>query len=167
MKIWLQATLAVAVALTGSTVAAVSSPNDAAPPGQQTAAAYGPFARVVAEPTPVLRPVVHRASRSQPRPAITQPGGRVTHVARLAPSGNGVNWDGIARCESGGDWHINTGNGYYGGLQFAQGTWSNNGGLRFAARADLATRSEQIVVAIRTEHADGLRHTWPVCWVYG
>ena len=56
-------------------------------------------------------------------------------------------WDRIAACESGGNWHINTGNGYYGGLQFDSGTWLANGGGKFAARADLASRAQQITVA--------------------
>ncbi|TWP38655.1 resuscitation-promoting factor [Leekyejoonella antrihumi] len=56
-------------------------------------------------------------------------------------------WDRIAACESGGNWHINTGNGYYGGLQFDLGTWIANGGGRFAARADLASRGQQITIA--------------------
>src|SRR3954452_4327074 len=47
-------------------------------------------------------------------------------------------WSGVAQCESGGNWHINTGNGYYGGLQFGQQTWAGHGGTAFAPRADLA-----------------------------
>ena len=58
-------------------------------------------------------------------------------------------WDNVAHCESGGNWHINTGNGYYGGLQFAQSTWLANGGADFAGRADLASREQQITVANR------------------
>ena len=49
-------------------------------------------------------------------------------------------WDRLASCESGGNWHINTGNGYYGGVQFADGTWDGWGGERYASRADLATK---------------------------
>src|SRR5687768_13075981 len=56
-------------------------------------------------------------------------------------------WDRLAECESSGNWSINTGNGYYGGLQFSQATWEAAGGLKFAPRADLATRVEQIVIA--------------------
>ncbi|MFJ1708340.1 transglycosylase family protein [Kitasatospora sp. NPDC088346] len=55
-------------------------------------------------------------------------------------------WDAIARCESGGDWHADTGNGYYGGLQIWPPTWEDADGLRFATRPDLATRREQITV---------------------
>ncbi|NNG37700.1 transglycosylase family protein [Flexivirga sp. ID2601S] len=56
-------------------------------------------------------------------------------------------WDRIAMCESTGNWHINTGNGYYGGLQFDLGTWLGAGGGKFASRADLATREQQITIA--------------------
>jgi resuscitation-promoting factor RpfB len=70
-------------------------------------------------------------------------------------SGAGINlaraamWDSIAQCESGGNWSINTGNGYYGGLQFLTSTWLSSGGGDFAPRADLASRAEQITVANR------------------
>jgi nucleoid-associated protein YgaU len=73
-----------------------------------------------------------------------------------------VNWDAIASCESGGNWHINTGNGFYGGLQFTQGTWAGYGGKAFAPRADLATREQQITVAERTLAKQGIG-AWPVC----
>lgn len=78
-------------------------------------------------------------------------------------SGTGLNlanaamWDRIAQCESGGRWNINTGNGYYGGLQFAASTWTSNGGGDFAPRADLATRAEQITVANRLYARAGLQ----------
>jgi resuscitation-promoting factor RpfA len=74
-------------------------------------------------------------------------------------------WDHVAECESGGNWHINTGNGYYGGLQFAQGTWVNYGGGAYASRADLATRGEQITIANRVQAAQGWG-AWPVCSRY-
>jgi len=73
-----------------------------------------------------------------------------------------VNWDAIAQCESSGNWKINTGNGYYGGLQFVQSTWVEYGGLRYAPRADLATRAEQIAVAERVLRGQGIG-AWPVC----
>ncbi|MEV5507222.1 transglycosylase family protein [Streptomyces orinoci] len=56
-------------------------------------------------------------------------------------------WDKVAQCESSGNWHINTGNGYYGGLQFAQSTWEGFGGRQYAPRADLATKEQQIRIA--------------------
>ena len=77
-------------------------------------------------------------------------------------SGAGINlanaamWDRIAICESGGNWSINTGNGYYGGLQFAQASWLGWGGADFAPRADLASREQQITVANRYYAVAGL-----------
>jgi resuscitation-promoting factor RpfA len=71
-------------------------------------------------------------------------------------------WDRLAQCESGGNWRINTGNGYYGGLQFSGSTWRGFGGGMFAGFAHQATKSEQITVAERV-----LRHqgwgAWPAC----
>jgi hypothetical protein len=65
-------------------------------------------------------------------------------------------------CESGGNWSINTGNGYYGGLQFSQQTWAGFGGTAYAARADLATKAEQIAVAERVLAVQGAG-AWPTC----
>ncbi len=69
---------------------------------------------------------------------------------------NAAMWDKVAQCESGGNWHINTGNGYYGGLQFASATWLGHGGGQFAPRADLASREQQITVANRIYATSGL-----------
>uniref|UniRef100_UPI0012E832BE transglycosylase family protein n=1 Tax=Mycobacterium sp. Marseille-P9652 TaxID=2654950 RepID=UPI0012E832BE len=80
----------------------------------------------------------------------------------VPPVTNGSIWDAIAGCEAGGNWAINTGNGYYGGVQFDQSTWERNGGLRFAPRADLASREEQIAVAEVTRERQGWG-AWPVC----
>ncbi|MGK5631918.1 transglycosylase family protein [Streptomyces sp. URMC 123] len=71
-------------------------------------------------------------------------------------------WDCIAECESGGNWQANTGNGYYGGLQFWQPTWKAYGGLAYARRADLATREQQIKVAQKVLAAQGWK-AWPTC----
>jgi len=71
-------------------------------------------------------------------------------------------WDKVARCESSGNWKINTGNGYYGGLQFAASTWKAYGGTVYASRADLATKSEQIAVAEKVLGSQG-PGAWPVC----
>jgi uncharacterized protein YabE (DUF348 family) len=77
-------------------------------------------------------------------------------------SGGGLNlaradmWDRVAACESGGNWHINTGNGYYGGLQFSASTWLAYGGDDFASRADVASREQQITVANRVYDDNGL-----------
>ncbi|MGV9288450.1 transglycosylase family protein [Streptomyces sp. NPDC003719] len=67
-----------------------------------------------------------------------------------------TNWDAIAECESSGNWKANTGNGHYGGLQFKQSSWKAAGGLKYAPRADLATRKEQIKVAERLARMQGM-----------
>jgi len=79
--------------------------------------------------------------------------------AAPAVSGGGA-WDRIAQCESGGNWHANTGNGYYGGLQFNLGTWRAYGG---SSRPDLVSREQQIAVAERVRAASGGYGAWPVC----
>src|ERR1700733_4116607 len=71
-------------------------------------------------------------------------------------------WDRVAACESGGNWAINTGNGYHGGLQFSQGTWASHGGGEYATSANQATRDQQIAVAERVLASQG-RGAWPVC----
>jgi Transglycosylase-like domain len=87
--------------------------------------------------------------------------------SQAPPAASGaVNWDAIAQCESGGNWSINTGNGYYGGLQFTQQTWEAYGGLSYAPRADLASRAAQIAVAEKVYAAGGLG-AWPVCGAQG
>jgi resuscitation-promoting factor RpfA len=71
-------------------------------------------------------------------------------------------WNRLARCESGGRWHINTGNGYYGGLQFSAPTWRGYGGRRFARNAHRATKYEQIRIAERVRRNQGWG-AWPHC----
>lgn len=83
-------------------------------------------------------------------------------MASPAQAATSSTWERLANCESGGNWHINTGNGYYGGLQFSAGTWDGNGGGRFASRADLATRSEQMLIAENVLDARGWS-PWPAC----
>jgi resuscitation-promoting factor RpfB len=80
----------------------------------------------------------------------------------VPPVSNGAVWDALAGCEAGGNWAINTGNGYFGGVQFDQNTWERSGGLRYAARADLATREEQIAIAEVTRSRQGWG-AWPTC----
>jgi hypothetical protein len=80
---------------------------------------------------------------------------------RYARFGPGV-WDRLAQCESSGNWAINTGNGFYGGLQFLQATWDGFGGGSFAPRADLASREQQIIVAERVRSRQGWG-AWPEC----
>lgn len=76
-----------------------------------------------------------------------------------------VQWDRVAHCESGKNWHADTGNGYYGGLQFSASTWSSFDVDHFASRADLATRAQQIDVANRVLDRQGW-NAWPVCSQY-
>lgn len=71
-------------------------------------------------------------------------------------------WDTVARCESGGNWAINTGNGYHGGLQFSPSTWRSNGGGEYAPSAYMATKEQQIAVAERVLAGQG-KGAWPVC----
>ncbi|KOU57116.1 peptidase [Streptomyces sp. MMG1533] len=71
-------------------------------------------------------------------------------------------WNKVAACESSNDWNINTGNGYYGGLQFTRSTWEAYGGTRYAPRADLATKDQQIAVAEKVLDGQG-PGAWPVC----
>jgi hypothetical protein len=88
-------------------------------------------------------------------------------VALLSPASaaqakSGVNWDAVAQCESGGNWSINTGNGYYGGLQFSRSTWKSYGGGKYASTANKASRSEQIRIAEKVLDGQGIG-AWPVC----
>jgi hypothetical protein len=71
-------------------------------------------------------------------------------------------WDRVAKCESGGNWKINTGNGYYGGVQFAASTWSAYGGRTYADQAHQATKAEQIAIARRVLAGQGAS-AWPTC----
>ncbi|MEU8815356.1 transglycosylase family protein [Actinoplanes sp. NPDC048796] len=95
-------------------------------------------------------------------PALASPPAAApAHAVALAKGGS-VNWDAIAECESGGNWGINTGNGYYGGLQFSRSTWRSHGGHRFARTADQASRAEQIQIAELVRRSQGLG-AWPTC----
>ncbi len=110
-----------------------------------------PDEQLAARTLPSAAPAVAVSTRSYSRPAAA--------AAAPAPAaGDGSIWDRIAACESGGNWAINTGNGYYGGLQFTQATWAGAGGLAYAPRADLATRDQQIAIASKLA-----LHNWPVC----
>ncbi|MFI6350561.1 transglycosylase family protein [Streptomyces sp. NPDC050560] len=79
-----------------------------------------------------------------------------------ASAASASEWDKVAQCESGGNWSINTGNGFYGGLQFTNSTWASYGGTAYAARADQATKAQQIAVAEKVLAGQG-KGAWPVC----
>ena len=130
-----------------------------------------PTTKVVAEGTkPAPRPEPRQndsANRSSERSSSTSSsssssssGGNTGASAPSAPSGSV--WDRLAQCESGGNWSINTGNGYYGGLQFSKSTWLAFGGGKYAPTANLASRSQQIDIAKKTQAAQGWG-AWPSC----
>ena len=106
--------------------------------------------REVIDSAVTVPPVTEQATvGTKPRPA-----------APSAPSvASGSVWDQLAKCEAGGNWAANTGNGFYGGLQFTPGTWSANGG---SGRADQASREEQIAVGQRVQASQGWG-AWPSC----
>ncbi len=98
---------------------------------------------------------------------LRKPVSRIVSVGTKQPApapqpqvSNAGIWDRIAACESGGNWQINTGNGYYGGLQFNLGTWHAYGGT---GRPDQHSRAEQIAVAEKVAAARGGYGAWPVC----
>ncbi|QLY32556.1 resuscitation-promoting factor [Nocardia huaxiensis] len=99
----------------------------------------------------VIVPAAPKTVRKGAKPGTEVPEVRDGHV-----------WDALAKCESGGNWAINTGNGYYGGIQFDESTWARQGGLKYAPRADLATREEQIAIAEVTRARQGWG-AWPAC----
>jgi uncharacterized protein YabE (DUF348 family) len=107
--------------------------------------------------------VVHYGTKQRPAPKPEpEP---VQASAPSASSGSSYSdgssiWDRIAACESGGNWSINTGNGYYGGLQFSLSTWQAYGG---SGRPDQNSREAQIAVAERVAAAEGGYGAWPVC----
>ncbi|MFF2044013.1 transglycosylase family protein [Kitasatospora sp. NPDC058170] len=85
-------------------------------------------------------------------------------TATSASAASVSTWDAVAQCESGGNWAINTGNGFYGGLQFTSSTWAAFGGTAFASQANLATKAQQISVAEKVLASQG-PGAWPVCSV--
>ncbi|HEY9244411.1 MAG TPA: transglycosylase family protein [Streptosporangiaceae bacterium] len=99
---------------------------------------------------------------ADPAPAAPQP----ASPPPAAGSSSGVNWSAIAACESGGNWSADTGNGFYGGLQFTMGTWLGYGGGQYASSANLASPAEQIAVAERVLAGQGIG-AWPVCGANG
>lgn len=116
--------------------------------------------------TRIVATGLHQGPRVAAGVRVT-PAGSVT-VQRPSPRSQArhphptLDWMALVACEASGDWHANTGNGFYGGPQFLQTTWESFGGLAFAARADLATRWQQIRVAERVLRRQGLA-AWPAC----
>ena len=102
-----------------------------------------------------------RAAAAASVPQAAAPAAATVSTAAPASSG-GVNWSAIAACESGGNWSANTGNSFYGGLQFTEQTWLAYGGGQYASSANLATPAQQIAVAQRVLAGQGIG-AWPVC----
>jgi len=108
-----------------------------------------------------------RPSPIRTRVAVTAATAAVSAVPVVGLTGNAQaatlrDWNRVASCESGGNWHINTDNGYYGGVQFSSSTWLGYGGGRYASRADLASKRHQIRIAERVLDGQGWG-AWPVC----
>ncbi|MFE9658969.1 transglycosylase family protein [Streptomyces sp. NPDC005955] len=85
-------------------------------------------------------------------------------TATSASAATAAEWDRVAQCESGGNWSINTGNGYYGGVQFSASTWAAFGGTKYAPTANLATKAQQIEIAEKVLAGQG-KGAWPSCGV--
>lgn len=119
---------------------------------------------IPSEPAPQPQPEAGGSSQAtaqsqaapQPEPDAGQQAPQPSQPA------SGSVWDRLAQCESGGKWSTNTGNGYYGGLQFHPGTWASFGGHAYAPNAHLASRAEEIAVAQRVQAAQGWG-AWPAC----
>jgi hypothetical protein len=133
-------------------LAAASAPYDAVQ--SEVAQTYEDEATTTSAPT-------GESSRSTPTTAPPTTAPPTTAPPSVA---SGSIWDEIAQCESGGNWAINSGNGYYGGLQFLLSTWQINGGTAFAAYPHQATREQQITVAERVRAANGGSYgAWGAC----
>lgn len=109
------------------------------------------------EKTPAAPRVIARGTKEAKAPVSV---GSSNASAPAVPQG-GV-WDSLAQCEAGGDWSINTGNGFSGGLQFTPSTWAGYGGTEYAPEAHMATREQQIAVAEKVQAAQGWG-AWPAC----
>jgi LysM repeat protein len=119
------------------------------------------MARAAQAAIPAPPPAPAAVSIPQASPAAAAP------VSAAVPaSPGGANWSAIAACESSGNWSANTGNGFYGGLQFTEQTWLGYGGGQYASSANLATKAQQIAVAERVLAGQGIG-AWPVCGAGG
>jgi resuscitation-promoting factor RpfB len=130
--------------------------EDPGTPGTQDAT----FAVLTVNGVEIGRRLVTHDVVTPARPTVQRVGAKPG--TQVPPVSNSATWDALASCESSGNWAINTGNGFYGGVQFNQKTWEGHGGLRYAPRADLATREEQIAIAEVTRARQGWG-AWPVC----
>ncbi|TDO68468.1 uncharacterized protein YabE (DUF348 family) [Kribbella sp. VKM Ac-2571] len=98
------------------------------------------------------------------KPKPVEPTTTTTTTETDTPASSNVGaWDRIAECESGGNWSIDSGNGYYGGLQFDHGTWAAYGGTAYAYNANGASKAQQIAIAEKVKADRGGYGAWPVC----
>lgn len=119
------------------------------------------MARAAQAAIPAPPPAPAAVSVPQASPPAAAP------VSTAAPaSSGGANWSAIAACESGGNWSANTGNGFYGGLQFTEQTWLGYGGGQYASSANQATKAQQVAVAERVLAGQGIG-AWPTCGAGG
>ncbi|WP_328556374.1 MULTISPECIES: LysM peptidoglycan-binding domain-containing protein [unclassified Streptomyces] len=135
-------------------------PSERNLPTTRTAAGPpGGRVRYAAVAAAALAALVPQSAAAVPPPPL--PGPRAARTAYDCANDEWP-WTCLAECESSGHWHANTGNGYYGGLQFWQSTWVAFGGLAYAPRADLATRAQQIKVGKNVQAVQGWG-AWPEC----
>jgi len=109
----------------------------------------------------VSRRLLSEQVTKEPVTAVVNVGTKEPPATPLVSDGSV--WDRLAQCESGGNWAINTGNGYYGGLQFSAGTWRAYGGTQYAELPHQATREQQIAIATKLRDATGGYGSWPAC----
>ena len=147
------------------TIDAVPDPapaNIAAMPQPELPAAAPDTSDVAQLPAVAIpQPQIPNTTQAAAAAPTTEP--EATANVAFAPSiPSGTHWDTLAQCEATGNWAINTGNGFYGGLQFTQSTWLAYGGGAYASRADFASREQQIAVAERVLVGQGWG-AWPAC----
>ncbi|MFF8412363.1 transglycosylase family protein [Streptomyces omiyaensis] len=182
IRFWTAGSLAAASA--AALLALHQAPVAAAAPGDDGPGAAGAPGAPAVPASPVLPEVVAGAGAGAAADALAAAAAAVAAAQGAAGAGAGAvppppsagpagvpayacakdqwPWGCVAECESSGRWNVNTGNGYYGGLQFWQPTWIEYGGLKYARRADLATRQQQITVAEDVLRVQGWG-AWPVC----
>ena len=143
----------------------VANPNMIAAGQRLRLPARGQIPALMAHAAHAARPAWSPASAAASVPQASAPAAAPVSTAAPASSG-GANWSAIAACESGGNWSANTGNGFYGGLQFTEQTWLAYGGGQYASSANLASEGQQIAVAERVLAGQGIG-AWPVCGAGG
>jgi hypothetical protein len=164
-------TLAAAAALKEQAATALTAANQAETAARQTAGSIQAQqaamqsqldqARAALVSLQAQRSAAQQYVAPAPAPSSGSGGGSSPPPAPAPPPGT-HDWNAVALCESGGNWSINTGNGYFGGLQFSQSTWVAYGGLAYAPRADLAAPAQQIAIAEKVLAGQG-KGAWPVC----